>query len=232
MSAQPNGPAFFFYNPDTSSEGRQHGHFVPQQHSALQQMQMLPVVPPLPSTPIYPRPGSSSSQPPLLPKGLASAPTLPSTMTPVASPMPIAPKPTIVLDTELCESEGSGSPSTPPLSTSSSAISSPGSYDVLQTPLNPMLSGLDGKDACGSDGDLESFPSFDWSTCASPPLTPGKLFGILYSPSRLLVLGVGMRNALKEKKHLRCSSRADRKIIIFWVLVCFYFSLAAYRFNA
>ncbi|KAL2154005.1 hypothetical protein VTH82DRAFT_2681 [Thermothelomyces myriococcoides] len=178
MSAQPNGPAFFFYNPDTSSEGRQHGHFVPQQHSALQQMQMLPVVPPLPSTPIYPRPGSSSSQPPLLPKGLASAPTLPSTMTPVASPMPIAPKPTIVLDTELCESEGSGSPSTPPLSTSSSAISSPGSYDVLQTPLNPMLSGLDGKDACGSDGDLESFPSFDWSTCASPPLTP------VYLPSQ------------------------------------------------
>ncbi|AEO54335.1 hypothetical protein MYCTH_2296807 [Thermothelomyces thermophilus ATCC 42464] len=182
MAAQQSGPAFFFYNPDTSSESRQHGHFLPQQHlqqhSALQQMQMLPVVPPLPSTPIYSRPGSSSSQPPLLPKGLTSAPTLPSTLTPVASPMPIAPKPTIVLDTELCESEGLGSPLTPPLSTSGSAISSPGSCDMLQTPLNPMLSGLDGKEACGSDGDLESFPSFDWSACASPPLTP------VYLPSQ------------------------------------------------
>ncbi|KAL2143034.1 hypothetical protein VTI28DRAFT_432 [Corynascus sepedonium] len=182
MTTQQSGPAFFFYNPDTSPEGRQHGHFLPQQHlqqhSALQQMSMLPVVPPLPSTPLYSRPGSSSSQPPLLPKGLANAPILPSTLTPVASPMPIAPKPTIVLDTELCENEGLGSPLTPPLSTSGSTISSPGSCDMLQTPLNPMFSGLDGKEACGMDGELESFPNLDWSTCASPPLTP------VYLPSQ------------------------------------------------
>jgi hypothetical protein len=190
MTAHPNAPAFYFYSPDMNPESRQHGRFIPQQHqlhqhhqhhqhhqqhAAMQQMSMLPIVAPLPSTPVYSRPGSSCSQPPLLPKGYGSVPILPSTLTPVASPMPIAPKPTIVLDTELCETEGLWSPSTPPLSSSGSAISSPGSCDMLQTPLNPMFSGLDGKESCGMDGELESFPSLDWSTCASPPLTPGKL---------------------------------------------------------
>lgn len=182
MTPQPTGPAFFFYSPDPNPESRQHGRFIPQQHQhqnqqqhlSLQQMPMLPVVAPLPSTPVYSRPGSSSSQPPLLPKGFTSVPMLPSTLTPLASPMPIALKPTIVLDTELSEAEGLYSPSTPPLSSSGSVISSPGSCDMLQTPLNPMFSGLDGKEVCDMDGELESFPNLDWSACASPPLTPGK----------------------------------------------------------
>ncbi|KAH6630845.1 hypothetical protein B0J18DRAFT_475869 [Chaetomium sp. MPI-SDFR-AT-0129] len=188
MTAQPNGPAFFFYSPDLSPESRQHGRFIPQQHHhqqqqhqhqpslALQQMSALPIVAPLPSTPAYSRPSSSSSQPALLPKGFATVPMLPSTLTPVASPMPIAPKPTIVLDTEVGDFEGPYSPSTPPLSSSGSVISSPGSCDMLQTPLNPMFSGLDGK--AGMDGELESFPSIDWAACASPPLTP------VYLPSQ------------------------------------------------
>ncbi|KAJ4295685.1 hypothetical protein N0V88_004387 [Collariella sp. IMI 366227] len=173
MTPQSAGPAFFFYSPDPSPEGRQHGRFIPQQHPAMQQMNMLPVVAPLPSTPVYSRPGSSCSQPQLLPKGcFTSLPMLPSTLTPLASPMPLAHKPTIVLDTEFSEVDGLYSPSTPPLSSSGSAISSPGSCDMLQTPLNPMFSGLDGKEACGMDGELESFPALDWSACASPPLTP------------------------------------------------------------
>lgn len=177
MAHQPNSPAFFFYSPDPNPESRQHGRFLPQQHQqhpAFQQMPMLPIVAPLPSTPVYSRPSSSCSQPPLLPKGFNSFPMLPSTLTPVASPVPIALKPTIVLDTELSEVEGLYSPSTPPLSTSGSAISSPASCDMLQTPLNPMFSGLDSKEGCDVDGELESFPSLDWSACASPPLTPGK----------------------------------------------------------
>ncbi|KAK4150564.1 hypothetical protein C8A00DRAFT_36842 [Chaetomidium leptoderma] len=178
MTPQPNGPAFYFYSPDPNPESRQHGHFIPQQHPGLQQMTMLPIVAPIPSTPIYSRPSSSCSQPPLLPKGFTSVPFLPSTLTPLASPMLIAHKPTIVLDTELCEAEGFYSPSTPPLSSSGSAISSPGSCDMLQTPLNPMFSGLDGKEACHMDGRLESFPNLDWSACASPPLTP------VYLPSQ------------------------------------------------
>jgi hypothetical protein len=45
---------------------------------------------------------------------------------------------------------------------------------MLQTPMNPMLSGLDGFE--GEQGikieQLERFPSVDWSKCASPPMTP------------------------------------------------------------
>lgn len=175
MAPHTSAPAFFFYSPDPNPEGRQHGRFIPQQ------MSMLPVVPPLPSTPVYSRPGSSCSQPPLLPKGFASVPILPSTLTPVASPMPIThTRPMIMLDTELSEAEGLCSPPTPPLS-SGSVISSPGSCDMLQTPLNPMFSGLDGMDAkqaCDVDVELESFPTLDWSACASPPLTP------VYLPSQ------------------------------------------------
>jgi hypothetical protein len=45
---------------------------------------------------------------------------------------------------------------------------------MLQTPLNPMFSGLDGKEGRDIEGELESFPILDWSACASPPLTPGR----------------------------------------------------------
>ena len=59
------------------------------------------------------------------------------------------------------------------LSSAGSAISSPG---MLQTPPNPMFSGLHGKDARGLDGGLESFSAPDWSACTSLPLTPGASF--------------------------------------------------------
>jgi len=172
---QSTGPAFLFYSPDPNPDSRQHGRFVPQ-HPAIQQMTMLPIAPTVPSTPIYARPGSSGAQPPLLPKAYPSAPVLPSALTPVASPSPIHVKPTIVLDAELSEVDGLFTPPTPPLTTSNSVISSPGSCEMLQTPLNPMFSGLDdvqleGKDSCENDGELERFPSLDWP-CASPPLTP------------------------------------------------------------
>ncbi|KAK3994924.1 putative cutinase [Cladorrhinum sp. PSN332] len=182
MTPQAIAPAFFFYSPDPNPEGRQHGRFIPQPHQ--QQMAMLPVVAPLPSTPIYSRPGSSSSQHhQMVSKPFTSAPMLPSTLTPLASPQPINYRPMIALDTGLGEVETlyPYSPSTPPLSCSGSAISSPGSCDMLQTPLNPMFSGLDGldgKDVC-DEIQLERFPSLEsWSSCASPPLTP------MYLPSR------------------------------------------------
>ncbi|KAK3900257.1 hypothetical protein C8A05DRAFT_17412 [Staphylotrichum tortipilum] len=192
MTPQTAAPSFFFYSPDPNPESRQHGRFIPQQHPGFAPMNMLPVVAPLPSSApaVYSRPGSSASSsqqqqqqpPPLLPKGAYAGcvPILPSTMVASPMPMPIAHKPAIVLDTELCD-EGLYSPATPPLSSSTtvSAISSPGSCDMmLQTPLNPMFSGLDGKDARGLDGGLESFPALSWSACASPPLTP------VYLPSQ------------------------------------------------
>jgi len=136
-------------------------------------MTVFPVVPTLPSTPMYSRPNSSSSQIQMHSKMFA---TVPSMLTPLASPQPIAHKPTMVLDTDLREADNMYYPSTPPLSSSGSVISSPGSYDMLQTPLNPMFSGLDGvegKEVCNVDSLPENFPALDWSSCASPPMTPG-----------------------------------------------------------
>ena len=131
------------------------------------QANMFPNFPAMPSTPVYSRPGSSCSQPPTLYSNG------PSVMTPAASPHPANSKPSIVLDTDL--GEASYFPSTPPLSTAGSTIGSPKSLDVLQTPMNPMFSGLDDLEF-GKEGLEFGEPSIlDWTSCASPPMTPGKL---------------------------------------------------------
>lgn len=137
----------------------------------MHQMPMYPVVPTLPSTPIYSRPSSSCSQPLVHPKFYHTG--MPSTMTPMASPQPMTHRPTIMLETEIREADPYY-PSTPPLSSSSSVISSPGSCDMLQTPLNPMFSGLDdfeGEVACKVE-QLERFPNLEWPSCTSPSMTP------------------------------------------------------------
>lgn len=165
---------FYYYNPESKMSQQQHMH-----------MAMYPMVQPMPATPIYSRPNSSSScsQPPTLYSNG------PSVMTPAASPQPIAHnKPAIMLETDLYDA--SYFPSTPPLSTSGSTIGSPNSCDMLQTPMNPMFSGLDGT----KDG-LESVETsvLDWSSCGSPPMTPvylqshiGKVSSLDASPSDLL----------------------------------------------
>jgi hypothetical protein len=132
------------------------------------QATMFPNFTAMPSTPVYSRPGSSCSQPPTLYSNG------PSVMTPAASPHPANSKPSIVLDTDF--GEASYFPSTPPLSTAGSTVGSPKSLDVLQTPMNPMFSGLDDLEF-GKDGFEACEPSIlDWSSCASPPMTPGKCF--------------------------------------------------------
>ncbi|KAM0819582.1 hypothetical protein AB5N19_05398 [Seiridium cardinale] len=170
---------FFYYNPDPTSETRQHGHF--SQQPAMQQMPMYPVVPTLPSTPIYSRPSSSCSQPAMQPKMLSA---IPSNLTPMASPQMACQRPTIMLqngagrlmlETDMYENDNGYYPATPALSTSGSNVGSPGSSnDMLATPLNPMFSGLDGFENVKAD--VESMPDglegLDWSNCASPPMTP------------------------------------------------------------
>ncbi|OAQ84437.1 cutinase g-box binding protein [Purpureocillium lilacinum] len=126
---------------------------------------MYPAVPTLPSTPIYSRPGSSScSHPPTL---LSNGP---SVMPSMGSPSLVHHKPAIMLETEF--NDNPYFPSTPPLSTSGSAIGSPKSCDVLQTPMNPMFSGLDG--LAGIKAGLEPVENLvlDWSSSGSPPMTP------------------------------------------------------------
>jgi C2H2 transcription facotor len=182
MAPHVMAPApFFYYNPDPHAESRQHGHF--SQQPTMQQMPMYPVVPTLPSTPIYSRPSSSCSQPAMQPKMLSA---VPSNLTPMASPQMACQRPTIMLqngaaklmlETEMYENDGGYYPATPALSTSGSNVGSPGSTnDMLSTPLNPMFSGLDGYENVKPD--VESMPDglegLDWSSCTSPPMTPGK----------------------------------------------------------
>lgn len=118
-----------------------------------------------PSTPVYSRPSSSScAQPPTLYSNG------PSVMTPGASPPPAMHRPSIMLDTEFGDS--SYFPTTPALSTSGSTIGSPKNYDVLQTPMNPMFSGLDGMDGAKELMESAENTVLDWSSCGSPPMTP------------------------------------------------------------
>ncbi|KAF5619712.1 zinc finger MSN2 4 [Fusarium sp. NRRL 52700] len=157
MMPQAVGPApFYFYNPESKHDMRQ--------HFAQQQMHMYPMVPTLPSTPVYSRPSSASnSQPPTL---YSNGPAV---MTPTASPQPMSHKPAM-LENELCEN--SYFPSTPPLSTSGSTIGSPSACEVLQTPMNPMFSGLDGIDGFKEALEPVETAVLDWSNCGSPPMTP------------------------------------------------------------
>ncbi|KAM3440103.1 hypothetical protein MY4824_002358 [Beauveria thailandica] len=102
----------------------------------------------MPATPVYSRPGSSCSQPPTLYSNGAHKTTMP--------------------DADVYDSHF---PSTPPLSTSGSAIGSPKMLDALQTPINPMFSGLDGFHGKDLFDSVET-SVLDWSSCASPPMTP------------------------------------------------------------
>lgn len=201
MAQQAMGPAFFYYSPDPNPENRHHGHFIPHPqpqshhahpyapHSMPQQMQMFPQVPvlpstPLPSTPGFSRPSSSCSQPPMHTQGKHSFTSAPQqqVLTPQASPVRVHQalhRPTIVLDTvKFDESEGMCYPQTPPLSAAGSVMGSPGSCDMLATPLNPMFSGLEGTPmGIKEEVDIlpvEQFPMLEWNTCSSPPMTPSK----------------------------------------------------------
>ncbi|OLN88601.1 C2H2 finger domain transcription factor sebA 1 [Colletotrichum chlorophyti] len=172
MTAQAMGQApFLYYRPEHKPDTSRHrGHFS-QQPSMPQHMAMYPMVPTLPSTPIYSRPNSSCSQ--------LTGPTLysngPATMTPMASPQPMNNKPAIMLETEICD-DGLYFPSTPPLSTCGSTISSPNnSCELIHTPMNPMFSGLEGFDGLDSFKETLEVPEnlvVDWNSCGSPPITP------------------------------------------------------------
>lgn len=109
-------------------------------------------------------------------------------MTPIASPQPSHLKPTIVvqqgspalmpLDTRFVGDYYSF-PSTPPLSTAGSSISSPpSSSGTLHTPINDCFFSFEKvegvKEGCESDVHAELLASADWTRSAtSPPMTPG-----------------------------------------------------------
>lgn len=141
----------FFYSTDPNPKSRQHERPIPQQHPGLAPMKMLPVVTPL----LSPTPA------------VYSRPGSSVSCSQQQRQPPLLPK---------------GAYAGRMLSLSAgSTISSPSSCDLLQTPLNPMFSGLDGKDARGLDGGLESFSALDWSARASPPLTLGESFSSFFA---------------------------------------------------
>ncbi|KAK7745074.1 hypothetical protein SLS53_003309 [Cytospora paraplurivora] len=151
-----------------------------------QPMQMFPQVPvlpstPLPSTPVFSRPSSSCSQPPMPQQAKHSFTSAPQqVLTPQASPVRMHQalhRPTIVLDMDKFDpADHMCYPQTPPLSSAGSVMGSPGGCDMLATPLNPMFSGLENTAMCVKEEvetlPIEQFPALDWDNCASPPMTP------------------------------------------------------------
>ncbi|KAF7597296.1 hypothetical protein BBP40_008140 [Aspergillus hancockii] len=108
-------------------------------------------------------------------------------MTPIASPQPSHLKPTIVvqqgspalmpLDTRFVSSDYYAFPSTPPLSTAGSSISSPpSSSGTLHTPINDCFFSFEKvegvKEGCEGDVHAEILANADWTRSASPPMTP------------------------------------------------------------
>ncbi|RCI11902.1 hypothetical protein L249_4208 [Ophiocordyceps polyrhachis-furcata BCC 54312] len=92
-----------------------------------------------------------------------------SALTPTSSPLQ---KPLFPLETGLSDSYHF-LPATPPLSASSSTLGSPNAREVvLQTPMNPMFSGLDDLGGVKMAFDTVDMMSLEWTSCASPPMTP------------------------------------------------------------
>lgn len=178
---------FFYYNPEPSPDHRQHGHFTPHPSApttniALQQFQQQAQVSesvvPIPPRMLYSKPLPSAPSMHVQP---ALSHSVHMTMTPVASPRPAYQKPTIFiqpLDTECGGSDLFRYPSTPPLSTSGSSISSPPSTcGILPTPTNGLGFGherFEGvKEGCESEVQSEILAGEAWTRSCSPLMTPG-----------------------------------------------------------
>lgn len=187
---------FFYYNPDPHPEHRQHGHFSPHPSGVPNNYQLQHFPPQIynqevmmqaPPQILYSRPSSSDSHFYAQPKTPFS---MQSAVTPMASPRPLTQKSTFLsqhdgrllsLNTDCDGPEVFFYPSTPPLSTSGSAISSPPSTcGVLPTPVHGLFFSLENiegvKEGCESEVQSEILAGADFTRCGSPPLTPGMSF--------------------------------------------------------
>jgi hypothetical protein len=174
---------FFYYNPDPITDNRQHGHFSQQPH-ALQypphhgmpgQEHMALYSP----NSYQQRPSSAHSQVQYhqqMQHQYAPQPL----MTPVQSPQPMYQKPTILVQQDspymLQLDTDCYAPSTPPLSTSGSTVSSPPSTEILPTPVSHTFYGQPGLEVMKGAGEEEAFSEIlagdSWNNSASPPMTP------------------------------------------------------------
>ena len=205
---------FFYYNPETSTENRQHGIFStqPSATSDASQMQLFPqqtyhqemVMMQGHSQMMYARPSSSGFQG-FWPAQPAYA--MHSAMTPVASPRPMYQKAAILhqhdgqqltLDTECGTPDVYVYPSTPPLSVSGSATSSPPSTcGLLPTPVTGpffALENIEGvKEGCEGDVQSEILAGGEWTRCCSPPLTPGMCLFLYFQSRKVLSCDFDMK---------------------------------------
>jgi C2H2 transcription facotor len=178
-------PSWFVYQPANDPHHRQHGHFMPspsEQHVYNGQMQYQHA---MPYQQPYMQPAMQHHHQPLHPRPAFHGNMA---MTPMASPQPRQLKPSMPfkqenhplqpLDTNVYGIRSSYSPSTPPLSTSGSTVSSPPSTSMpLPTPVNGPYFGFQPYEMVkeGGEGDLyaQNIASVDWSRSDSPPMTPG-----------------------------------------------------------
>ncbi|EAS29469.1 uncharacterized protein CIMG_08215 [Coccidioides immitis RS] len=182
-------PSFFYYNPDPDAHPGQHGYFSThpaEMHPANNQPifthdQYCPPQQPQISEQhhLLHQPGPMQ---PIAPKNFLNDEAM---LSPSVSPRPLHIKPSILLhgspgilpiDTN-CMTDFHTFPSTPPLSTSGSTISSPpSSCGMLHTPVNGgfyRIEGIEGvKEGCEGDVTTEILASGDWTRSHSPPLTP------------------------------------------------------------
>lgn len=177
--------SFYYYNPEQHGQFSQHPstiapsqqvHHYPQQIYSPGMMMHQPLQMQAP-------PSSSESTLYMQPSPFP----MQTVMTPRASPRPLYQKPlflfqedgqSLSLDTECGINDGYSYPSTPPLSISGSAISSPPmSCGILPTPVSSTFFNTDNiegvKEGCEGEVKSEILAGGDWTRCGSPPLTPG-----------------------------------------------------------
>ena len=182
---QPPQSSWFVYKPANDAQHRPHGHFMlspGEQQVYNGQMQYHPGMQ-YPNQ--YMHQTLHQHQQPLQPKPVYHGNMA---MTPIASPQPQHMKASAAikqdtslrpLDTSVYHRGNVYSPCTPPLSTSTSAMSSPPSSSMaLSTPLNGQYFGFQPYESVkeGREADVygETFANADWSRTGSPPMTPGK----------------------------------------------------------
>lgn len=185
----PSGqPSFFYYNPDPDSHHGQHGYFSPhpaEMHPGHPQPTMLPNQQYCQTQQLC-VPEQQYALPHRAP-ALNDRKAMPSDeamMHPIASsPTPLHIKPSILLegspallslDTNCMGMDLHTFPSTPPLSTTGSTISSPpSSCGMSRTPVNGEFFSIEGvKEGCENDVETEILASSHWARSNSPPLTP------------------------------------------------------------
>jgi len=178
--------SFFYYNPEPQADHRQHGHFSPHPNAVQHGMQLHSYQ----QQSYYHEVMQQGQQPMMYPHLPSSGPptyTHQKSMMAMASPRPLQQKPAFLyqfegqqlsVDTGCSTPDVYVYPSTPPLSSSGSATSSPPSTcGVLPTPVTGSYMGLDNmkgvKEGCEGDVQSEILAGGDWTRCCSPPLTPG-----------------------------------------------------------